>query len=709
MTALVLNEDKKSGRLHGLLPRAFVLSSSISIFVLFFALACSSGDEPDTQAGAGATAGSNWTATGGIGNTAGAGGKGSGASGAVAIVAVDAPSGASGDIPLLVRVRNADSATLSLTLDVSLDGATWKAARSDASAARPAADGAVELAVTLTWHSLREISFHKPQSVRLRVTPTDRSGRGQTFALTLPVDNLRAAARQVNWPLFFYGAWDPSSLAIAKRHDLVVIHPGAGNLTRALVQELQLGADSNDPADDVIVLGYVTVGEDDRVERLTDEQARSDSRFDGDGTGPRVDPRGPTPESGPLGGINPLGNPSPAGTGWASFYLDDNSVALDGVGDGIPDRNTEFGGYFVNAGDPKWFDMVNKMTLDSPDKHAGLEEVLTTSYGRGLGCDGVFLDTLDTAAPNSWTSPADGDYSQYEWTGPGMSAFVARLHATYPDRLVLQNRGNFFLNVTQPQYAYTTRGSIDYFLYESYRLDSSGADGIHPVFYPDSQYNVTPKLMAEAGRPDGFRVLSIGYVEGTGLADAAKTLLGQGNAGFDSLLEDIRVTERVAGFRHYITNAALDLVNSFVRDHSTLTDTDPPVWSSVWNENRDPSSGVAAPPTPRVGIQKVLPGAGQVTVQWDVALDYNQVGYALYYSIQPLNSTSDPKLTKATRAVLIPEVPQAYVSSFGPDVLPYQDTITGLKSGQVYNLIIRAFDAVGNEDANTVTLTVTPR
>ncbi len=51
------------------------------------------------------------------------------------------------------------------------------------------------------------------------------------------------------------------------------------------------------------------------------------------------------------------------------------------------------------------------MRYDSPDRLFGLDELLTTWAGRGLGCDGVFLDTLDTAAPNSYT---DG-------TSPNMS------------------------------------------------------------------------------------------------------------------------------------------------------------------------------------------------------------------------------------------------------------------------------------------------
>ncbi len=47
-----------------------------------------------------------------------------------------------------------------------------------------------------------------------------------------------------------------------------------------------------DPADDPIVLCYISVGEDSRTTETTDEEFASDPRFRGNGQGPRVDPRG---------------------------------------------------------------------------------------------------------------------------------------------------------------------------------------------------------------------------------------------------------------------------------------------------------------------------------------------------------------------------------------------------------------------------------
>ncbi len=100
------------------------------------------------------------------------------------------------------------------------------------------------------------------------------------------------------------------------------------------------------------------------------------------------------------------------------------------------------------------------MLFDS-EKQFGMDELLTTWVGRGLGCDGLFLDTIDTAAPNSFTSPSDPNFSKFEWTAAGFRVFMQRVHWLYADKLLLQNRGVFFFDPTLPHYqvppSYITR------------------------------------------------------------------------------------------------------------------------------------------------------------------------------------------------------------------------------------------------------------
>lgn len=520
---------------------------------------------------------------------------------------------------------------------------------------------------------------------------------------------MRALARNAQSYLANYGGWTTSQIAIAQSHDVVILDPNERAMSRAVVEAIQGGADPGDPSQRVVVLCYISIGEDQRTADLTDAELASDPRFRGDGTGPRIDPRGPFADGQSLTGIDPLGLPSNGGTGFASWYLDDNSVRNDptNVGDGIPDRNGNFGSRFANAGDPRWFDELQRMTY-AADRISGLREILTTTYGRGLGCDGVFLDTFDTAAPNHWTDADSPNESKFEWTAPGFGAFIQRLRSTYPDVVILQNRGLFFFSPEHIQYQFIPRGAIDFVLYESYRLNSSSFSNPDPFHYPDNRFNFAPKLMAEANRQHGFRVLSLGYAEGPPDEMSELTLIGESSLGFESLIEDIRVTERLAGFRHYLTNASVDLVNEFVRTHADRSDASPPAWTSTYNDND--SGVVPGEPTPRVGIQEVVAGPSSLTVRWDIALDLNRVGYALYYQTTPFDFGADPALSSATRLILRPEPGAGYDGGVGPDVFANQATVSNLVPGQTYHLLIRAFDesAAANEDTNQVVLTATP-
>lgn len=508
----------------------------------------------------------------------------------------------------------------------------------------------------------------------------------------------RERARQADSYLANYGSWSASELAIAREHDLVILDPNEPGMSRGLIADLQGGG--------ALVLCYISIGEDLRTAPLSDAQIAADARFVGDGTGPRRDPRGPYADGQSLTGLDPLGLPSNGGTGYASWYLDDVSVrnGPGNIGDGFPDRNGRFGGAFVNAGDPAWFDELQHMTLDGPDRLAGLRELLTLGYGRGLGCDGVFLDTFDTPAPNAWTNASSANETKFEWTAPGFAAFVHRLRAAYPDAVILQNRGLFFFNPRHEHYKFVPRGALDFVLYESYRLNSASSGNPDPYHYPDNRYNFAPKLMAEANRPEGFRVLSLGYAEGPADQMSELTLIGGSTLGYDSLVEDIRVTERLAGFRHYLTNSSVTLVNRFVLDHADRSDTGPPAWTSTYND-RDP--GYPTPPgepTPRVGVQQVVAGPGTLTVRWDVALDLNRVGYVLYYQTTPLDFDN---LGRATRVELRGEPGAGYEDGVGPGVFANEATITGLTPGQTYYLAIRAVDGA-HEDGNEVVRTGVP-
>src|ERR1043165_8339713 len=288
--------------------------------------------------------------------------------------------------------------------------------------------------------------------------------------------------------LVYYGNWDSTKVNYARNnYRLVILHP-TSNITAANIASIRRGPDNvAGTSDDVLVFAYISLGEDDRP----------GAPFAGDGQGPRVDPR--ASDSVPLSSItNVLGAPSPGGTGYASYYLDTKTSP-----NGLPDQNSIFGGYFVNAGDPAWWTVLKTMTKLSNGR-AGLDEILTATNGAAYNCDGVFLDTLDTAAPNSFGG------TTYEWTAPGMQSLVQRISTNYPGKLLMGNRGLFFYNSNFKQYAYTLRPYVHMVMFESYFTDTRNS-GPPSASFPDNKYNWAPKLNAEAGRPDGFTVVSLGY------------------------------------------------------------------------------------------------------------------------------------------------------------------------------------------------------
>src|SRR5262249_42079868 len=72
---------------------------------------------------------------------------------------------------------------------------------------------------------------------------------------------LRGRAARLDNFLVNYGPWDAAKIAIAQHYDVVVVHPSQG-VTRDIVRQIQQGVDPNNPADDVLVLGYISIGED---------------------------------------------------------------------------------------------------------------------------------------------------------------------------------------------------------------------------------------------------------------------------------------------------------------------------------------------------------------------------------------------------------------------------------------------------------------
>jgi hypothetical protein len=464
--------------------------------------------------------------------------------------------------------------------------------------------------------------------------------------------------------LIYYGDWNSSQVDYARtNYHLVIIHP-ASNITSNDIATIKRGKDNlPGTADDVLVLAYLSLGEDDRA----------GAPFVGDGLGPRVDPR--ASDSDPLSGItNAIGLPSAGGTNYASYYLNAKNNQT-----GIPDEDAAFGSYYVNAGAPAWWNVIKTMTKASSGQ-AGLDEILTTNVGNAFNCDGVFLDTIDTAAPDTWGT-------EYEWTSPGMQAAVQRIQTNYVGKLIMANRGLFYYDPNLKTYPYCLRPYVDLVMFESYYSDTS----TNPVSlsFPDNKYDFAPKINAEAGRPDGFTVLVVDYDHTPPQSSAIVN-------------QDYVECMAIQGWPLYRTNPDLDeaLNTNSAAWLVTNADTQPPAWDSTAAQG-------PTPPAPRVGVQEVTVSDQSATVYWDVAhAQMEPVRYNVYYS----SGTAMNFQTATELAQVAATIPTNYTLGTGPGLYPYSYTIPGLINGMTYFFAVRAQDSSTPtyEETNAVSMSAVP-
>jgi len=545
------------------------------------------------------------------------------------------------------------------------------------------------------------------QAVDLRLVVTDSKGEAESYDLrgyrTYSKEQLRNG---VDDYLIYYGRWTDAMVeSAAGQYELIVLD--ARGIEPRQAARLRAGKDPHDATDDTLVLGYVSVGEDLRTNGLTPEQMKKDPRFVLDGTGPSIDPRagGPYPDGGPIpADIDRKGKPTNGG--FAPFYLNDVYVN-NGTGKrGVPDVNKNFNGAFVNPGHPAWYEALLDMKL-SRDRVPGVRELLSTNFGEGFGLDGLFLDTLDTAAPNSWTDGSSWNQSEFEWVAAGTQQLVKKLAEQYAGHMLLANRGLFFYHPDFQMYDFTLRPYVDFVMYESYRLDSNGgAYYAQPTFH-DNKYNFAQKVLAEADRTDGFRTLSLGYAEGPGGAVLKKTLHAKPAAGDQRmLLDDIEEAAAQMGMVHYISDAGLTSINRYVKDRYRSKGSAP-----QWGSTHTPPFGKPFD-KPRTGVQYAAFHGKELVVQWDVAhAAARPVTYTLF--VKEGGGFDYAKDLKAQSTVAVDalemDVPPAYSGSGDRSGrYSYEAIVEGLNPGSMYEVLIRARDANGVYDNNRVVLQVGP-
>jgi len=213
--------------------------------------------------------------------------------------------------------------------------------------------------------------------------------------------------------------------------------------------------------------------------------------------------------------------------GYPSWYVDYywNDTAY--VADAVPDVNKYFLGYFVYP-DDNWRDVLRYQRKGGSTKYPqrtlnpGLEQLLgartsdsDTDESGNFGCDGVFLDTIDTSGPY------ENVYGYYPFTAIEMYKTIKFIKETYPDKLILANRGLFYYDPVaySPKFKirpfdYSFRQYINMALFESFYLDSDSSNPNISPYWTSNWCEYAPKLAAEAGRGAGFTVLSLDYEQG---------------------------------------------------------------------------------------------------------------------------------------------------------------------------------------------------
>ena len=398
--------------------------------------------------------------------------------------------------------------------------------------------------------------------------------------------------------LCYYGPWDEEKIERAQDFDMVILEPS--NITADQITKLKNGHDGiPGTGDDVIVIGYLSIGED----HLGNRQ--------GDGRGPCYY----SYDSSKIIYEN---------KGLASWYVDDKDL------NHVPDTDPVWGSAYVNAGDTLWWNFLKTNSN-------GADVILNSKK-----CDGLFLDLVDIAMP--WAP------WPYRWTLNGMSDLIKWLRNTYEDKYLIANRGLFYFDPSVPEaYACTIRPYIDADMFESYYLENS-------------RTNWAQKLNTEAGKPDGFKIISLDYFQPTDTVSIAK----QCKEVFSY------------NWTNYISAMTLDVIRYDVF-HRHVPDKNPPTWDGTF------------------GLQSVVAGDGSATLFWGKLTDKSlPLHYDVYYS-------NNASFTIAT-ATKLPDITPVYDSV----TTSYSFTVTNLVNSTKYSFLIRVTDAVGNSEFNNTVISATP-
>jgi len=262
----------------------------------------------------------------------------------------------------------------------------------------------------------------------------------------------------------YYGNWTPELIAQAATFDLVILHPKS-NLTLKMVKKMQAGG--------AMVVGYLSVGEDDTLH--TSEATGGVSGADGE---------------------------------HASWYY---------YKDGKPAKNGNWDSYFTRASNEYWRKALKTYRNEGDQGWYGYDYIL-----KDLGCDGIFLDTLDTQAPKEW-----GMYGDIE----GMSNLIAEIKVNIGRNHLVLNRGLYFWEAyyTSEEIMARVRGCASAVMFENYieegNLNEWGG-----------------RVRAQYQKPDGFSVITLDYKTAKTDEICNRAIQKQ---GWTAYVADVRLSDKI--------------------------------------------------------------------------------------------------------------------------------------------------------------------
>lgn len=282
--------------------------------------------------------------------------------------------------------------------------------------------------------------------------------------------------------LVYYGTWNETKIQQALNFEMIILSPGLDdkNIDEKLITRLKKGKDGVlGTKDDILVLAYISIGEDSHIERGAREL--------------KAGYRGPVYQDN-------SGKMVVSNNGFREWYVDEVKYVIgkdknkiwgeDGLPktkaghDGIPDENGKWHSYPVDVSNSEWQDDLHKKMKLYVDTYK---------------CDGLFLDTVDTASP--WGS--------YGYQQPAMVDLIVKIRSWFPKTVIVMNRGLFLFE----KYGALLNKNVDGVMFESYvsEWDWYNNIGVPHRWFLSNELILRKHIKPLSMQKDGINVLFLNY------------------------------------------------------------------------------------------------------------------------------------------------------------------------------------------------------